>query len=790
MTLLVLRSLAVYGGTAALSLVLAHRFVESISRKVAAALVLVPLLFTGRALLTGGVYGPIDILYDAFPFGAHRQELQIPPSRSPILSDVVYQEIPWRAAVRRAFAERRLPLWNPSVLVGEPLLAVQQGAVLHPATWIGCLLPLPQAWTFEMTLRIFLALLSAHLFFRDLRCGTMAALLGALGWAFCDYLVFYLGYPLTPAAAPFPLLLLGLRRIVREPDRRSIAITVVAVFLIVSSGHPETLLHASAGAGAYFLFELALAPRGRRLRSLLGAAGAGAFAMGLSAVLLLPLAEALPRTAEHWARSVWYAHQPRAVAPEQSAARLVPQVMPYAVGVSGHGRQMPDFQEPRAYAGSLLLPFALAGLFSRCRLRWFFLGLALAGLAVSTRTVAAQALAKVPLFDIALNERLVFLTSFSVCALAALGANRLREGEGARAFLAGAVGSVGILSWLFVRYRSRMEGLEMPSTYARERFLLQVVPLVAAIALVAVLSRKHRARAGLAAVVALFAAQRTLEAGSLDPTMPARAFYPPLAVLSKIPRGEPFRTVGLYYAFVPNVAAVYELEDARGYEAMTLRPLSETFPLWCVHQPVWYNRVEDPTTPFLSFLNVRWVLSPLDRPAPPGWLVIAEEDGLRLLENPRALPRAFVPPFLRAEPDPERRLDLLGSIRDFGERGVVSESSAAGDWIENGEARLRIEAYRPQAMDVDVDARGQTLVATSIPAWPGWKARVDGKGIDAVGYNHAFLAFRVPAGRHRLTLRYFPDSVRNGLAVSTATLLLSLWLLLAPRKRGLSQNPG
>ena len=34
---------------------------------------------------------------------------------------------------------------------------------------------------------------------------------------------------------------------------------------------------------------------------------AGAITLGLSAVLLLPLAEALPHTAEHAMRSAWYA---------------------------------------------------------------------------------------------------------------------------------------------------------------------------------------------------------------------------------------------------------------------------------------------------------------------------------------------------------------------------------------------------------------------------------------------------------------------------------------------------
>ena len=77
-------------------------------------------------------------------------------------------------------------------------------------------------------------------------------------------MVFYLGVPVMPAAAPLPLLLLGLRRIAREPGVGGAAITVAAALLIAAAGHPETLFHASAGAGLYFLCELAGARPGRR----------------------------------------------------------------------------------------------------------------------------------------------------------------------------------------------------------------------------------------------------------------------------------------------------------------------------------------------------------------------------------------------------------------------------------------------------------------------------------------------------------------------------------------------
>ena len=453
------------------------------------------------------------------------------------------------------------------------------------------------------------------------------------------------------------------------------------------------------------------------------ALSSGPLALGLLAVQLLPLAEALPHTLEHPLRKFWYASQPRSLPPAQSLSRLTPQVMPYAVGVSGQSRLVEGFIEPSAYGGALLFPLAFAGLFARGRERWIFAALGLLGLAVAVKTPVADALAKLPLFDIALNERLVFLTVFSLCVLAALGAQRLRDGEGAPAFFAGTGATLVLLGILFTRVRPRVLALGMPPAALTERFLLQIVPLLLAAAVLAFLSRRRRATAGLAALVLLLAASRRLEVGATHPVMPLSTFYPPMRVLEKIPRGEPWRIAGVgERALIPNASAVYGLEDVRGYAAMTLLRFSETFPLWCEAQPVWFNRIDDPTRPFLSFLNVRWVLTEPSVAAPPGWPVLAEADGLRLLENPAALPRVFVPRTVRVERDPARRRELLKSIDDFSARGLVESDGASGEWKENGPARLEIAAYSSDALDVDVEASAETLVGDV----PDRVARVEG----------------------------------------------------------------
>ncbi|HEX9148725.1 MAG TPA: YfhO family protein [Thermoanaerobaculia bacterium] len=785
MFLLVVRLLAVYFATCAVAFFLVNRFVTKVRPGIAILLSFGPFLLTGKAMVTAGVYAPLDIAYQAPPLAAHREELGIRGTRSPILGDVVTQFIPFRKAVRDAVKNGRLPLWNRFALAGEPLLANTQPAVLHPGTLIGFLLPLAQAWTFEMSLRYFLALLSMYLFLRDLGCREMPSLLGAVGWCFSDYLVFFAGWQHSAAAPPIPFLLLALRRLVREPGDRSVALTVVALLLVVTAGHPETLLHGVAAAGVYFLFELVFAGPGRRLRPLLLSLVAGALALGLSAVLLLPLVEALPHTAEHFFRSGIYAHLDKSVSVAESLRRSIPDVVPYAFGVSGHGRSAIGFGEPAAYAGAVVLPFAIVGLFSRRREKWPLLLIAFVGLAMWARLpVVTDAIASLPLFDIGLNERMVFLGALGISALAGLGAERFLERDGI-SLLSATLATVAVVLLLHREVRPTLIRLEMDPAFLRDRLLAEVIPLVLLAIVAAISLPRKRTTPVLFSALVILLLQRRLEAGDLYPTFPNRAFYPDLAVLDPIPRHEPWRFTATGYQFIPNIAALYELEDVRGYEAMTFLPLTWTFPLWCVPQPIWFNRVDDPTTPFLAFLNVRWVLASADWTPPRGWKALAEGDGTRLFENPRALPRAFVPRMLRAFPDPEQR-EALGSIGDFAERGVVDDAGPdwpVGEWRANGVATVRIDSYQPQRLDLAVDARSKAVVGTSIPRWPGWRLEIDGVRAPLFTYNAAFLGFAVPAGSRRAVLRYLPDAFLAGYAISAATAAVCVVTIAARRRR-------
>ncbi|HVG24699.1 MAG TPA: hypothetical protein VND45_11135, partial [Thermoanaerobaculia bacterium] len=141
-------SLLLYLATAAALLFAVHRRVRPMSRGAALVLLVLPLALTGVALFTGGVYGPVDHLYQHDPLRAYAAELQIGPAANASAVDIAAEFFPWRRAVRESLMAGEFPVWTAYNLCGEPLAAEAQSAPFSPFTWIAALLPAAQSMTY------------------------------------------------------------------------------------------------------------------------------------------------------------------------------------------------------------------------------------------------------------------------------------------------------------------------------------------------------------------------------------------------------------------------------------------------------------------------------------------------------------------------------------------------------------------------------------------------------------------------------------------------------------------
>jgi hypothetical protein len=768
--------------TCAGTLFLAHRYVRPLTRAAALALVLLPLVFTGKALLTGRVYGPVDLPYASEPLSVMKSDYGIEKLHNGILSDLYTQMIPWRRAVQVAYAQREWPLWNRSIMSGDILASAGQPAAYSPLTLLACLLNVAQSLTFSAAIAFFLAGLGAFLLARELGCRESAALIGAAGWMYSTSLAFFILWAMSNAWLWLPFVMLAIRRTVREPSLRSAAVLTSAFAMLILAGHPETALHIVFTGVLYFFYELAVTRR-NVLRPLVIAVSAGLVSLALTAIYILPLLEAAPQTIEHDFRRNIFATTPRGAHWQESMARLVVDAIPYLhtrdwkLPHAGHL----DFET--AAAGSIILALALYALWrARSGDVRFFGGLLVFGLlARADWKPLMQLLARLPLFDMTLNNRFGFAAAASLAILAAVGVEEILQRQGDRRLAGIALALLVILAsatwWIGAH------DVVTPNVPDWSRY--KVAAELGGLACLVIMGWIRAPRSFalfVPAVLGILLVQRVMSEGDVYPTLRQEAAYPPIPLFDGLHGiAEPFRIVGQGMTFVPGTSALYGLEDARGYEALTFRRYFETYPLWCVHQPVFFNRVNDLSRPFLSFLNVRYAVSWDAAPVPDNWREVARFRGSKLLENTRVLARAFVPRLVRFGRTDGQALEEMSFETDFHERAWIDAPISPQEIVNSG-GTTRVSNDR-QGYRIVADMASDGWVVISEPAWVGWRVYIDGRRVRWYHANHAFIGISVPSGQHTVRVTFLPESFVNGRAISGATLAAVILFGFVRRRR-------
>jgi hypothetical protein len=169
------------------------------------------------------------------------------------------------------------------------------------------------------------------------------------------------------------------------------------------------------------------------------------------------------------------------------------------------------------------------------------------------------------------------------------------------------------------------------------------------------------------------------------------------------------------------------------------------------------------------------------------WETVYEEDGAVVLRNLRALPRAWLVAEAEAVDGEEALRRIRGeSARAFDPRrtALVEVAPERLPRLPGGAAPPGATArvsYGPNKLIVETDAPADSLLVVSETHYPGWVAEVDGTPAEIYVTNYLLRGVFVPAGAHRVEMRYEAPAMRAGAAVSVATLLFVVALAVSTR---------
>ncbi len=676
-----------------------------------------------RSLFGGEVLSQADQLLAYAPWSE-----VAPPGyqpENPLLEDQSLLMVPWLGFAAERVRAGEFPLWNPYNYGGQPINAANSGAFLWPVNALYYAFPGQGFYAWSACVRLLLAGLFALCYLRALGVSRAAALPGALAFMLCGFLVVWLNHPHSNVALTLPLHLWLLERLARSARWRDAGLLALAVGAQLLGGHLQTSLHLMLVLLAYALFRaLWGAPRlGPRA---LAQAGAGVVLGGaLAGPQLLPMFEYLKES-----RGVVVLEtleQTSSLDALDAAALMVaPRIhgAPHTHDYTGPlGRNLNYNELAGGYVGRAALALALVGLVLRRREphALFFGGLVLLCALVAWQVAPAHELFRaIPRLRSTNPTRLLLYVAFGLAALSALGLDALLQ-------------------------RLRISG--------------------------------PRAAAASAAVFGLTALELVLFARGYNPEVDPALVFPPTPTtdfLAQQAREDgPLRAVGVEQTTLRAAANLpYHVQMLTGYDKIEFAPLADLVSLLSTRPgatfvseiPI-FDRAE--ALPLASLLGVRFFLALEDLP-PPLELVHTSPGGVRTFENKGALPRAFAAHAARLEPDPARRLELLGAPgldpwTALVERAPAGLALAPGEPAPLAGGQVRLLSYAPREVVVEADLAGPGLLVLADTWDPGWSATVDGEGAPVERVDHALRGVWLAGGPRRVVFRYAPASFRSGL---------------------------
>jgi hypothetical protein len=364
---------------------------------------------------------------------------------------------PLRVAAANITLSGSLPLWNPYIFGGMPLLASAQGGLLFPPNWFYLLFS-PQAATNLMVVSSYmLAALGAYLYARRAGASVAGSVVTSLAWQWGGFLVGQIGHiNVVQTGACLPWVLWALDGYGLTGRRKWGVLLAVFVALQTFVGHQQTLCYSLLLAAAYAVVN-AYTLREARARYLwsLTLLAAGVL---LAAVQILPTFELLRNSLR--ADSSYDFFTSFSLPPRMLETLLAP----YVAG-GGDGRLFrapyvgpPYYGEMAAYVGALGLMLAVcAVVFKRDAKTKFWAAAALVCLALALGRYAPLKFYKLIYYVPVLNlfrvpARHLMEAEFALAVLAGRGLTALLAARGARLTQrrVAAVGACAVLLTLVV----------------------------------------------------------------------------------------------------------------------------------------------------------------------------------------------------------------------------------------------------------------------------------------------------------------------------------------------------
>jgi uncharacterized membrane protein YhaH (DUF805 family) len=659
--------------------------------------------------------------------------------------DISLYFLPLESYIRRHLIMGSIPLWNPYVSCGQPLVGNPQSWVYYPTTILLRYMPASVYLNVNTTIHLLLAALGSYLFLRRICNDRLGAIVGAMVYSGSGFVVSKAQFPpMLQSEAWLPWLMILVDRMIDRPRVWYASLLALVVALELYAAHAQIAYMSFACAAIYAIARIwQIRKHQQRALTAFRDMGLSLF-LGIiaSSVQLLPAFQLFRLSAR--GDMGWYSANRFLIWPEQ----LINFILPGYFGNPVHGTYWAagNVWEPCIYIG--IFPLILSGIAiyrsgRRLAVRFFA---ALGGVALwlglgkfgGLFWIAFYAVPGISNFHD--PARFAFLTIFSLAALSAIGMRRLRDTGYSNILRLSIVLICGLnLIW----YSSQL-------TPAVSHVGLEHAP--ASLALMP--------PQGIGRVFSISHDQVWQRYINYDDYGPQTTRF----------------IDELTDTMTPNISMRYGVEEANGYEPVSLEACSE---MAVITQSA-ILRQSPSASSLMGLMNVHAVILPAGQRYSGRSVVQEPAEGLAFFRVKNPSPRAWLVHQTRRIDSHYRRMNIMMSP-DFDSRrfAVVQGNDGLGDipgFFHHESAAELIHDMQAVHLISEVsseDIRGYAdagsnpaLLVWSSAYYPGWQGYVDGKKETLIRTDHAYTGMLLPPGKHIIRFNYAPFLIRFSLYLS------------------------
>lgn len=716
-----------------------------------------------------GLYHPFRDLYaQNYPNGI--------PFKNFLITDPVRQQYPWRESAISIGRNMQLPLWNPYSFGGTPLIANLQSAFFNPFNILFFIFPTFFAWSILILLGQMMGGVFLYFYLNNLKLNKFASFLGVLSFSFSGFVISWFEWgTIIYSALWLPLILLSIDKIIfnyhisinsglQVKNKNLLIWIIIFIFSITSSffaGHLQTFFYVVILSIVYFLARWI--QFGKAKKALLLFLILYLIFIIISSIQWIPLFQFINLSARdldqiNWLKEGWFI-------PWQNLIQF------FAPDFFGNPTTLNywgvwNYAEFIGYIGILPLLMAFFALFFRHDKKTIFYGaIFFISLIFSLPTIFAKIpfILNVPFISTAQPTRLIFLTDFSLCMLAALGFDYFLNKKKKTIYPIIFMTIVFIGLWLFILAK----GFNFVSS---ENLIVAKHNLLLPTAIFIITS--------LLIIINLFIKQRTFQAFLLiaifsltifdllrfsekfTPFVERKYLFPDTKSISFLKKN-----LGNYRIMTtdssllpPNFSIYYRLQSVDGYDPLYLKNYGELVAASerkkpNILPPFGFNRIITPKnfeSKIIDLLGVKYVLS-FSELTSQKLNKVFQEGKTIIYENKNVYPRAFFVESVETAKNKQEAIEkMFEKDKNLRKEAILYDEINIKNFPLTSEETAEIIKYSENKIIINTKVKHDRFLILTDNFYPTWNASIDGQSTKIYQTDYSLRGIIVPKGSHAI----------------------------------------